>query len=39
MAKNYNDISYFETRPDVVRIFEDLEAFLDWCKMEGAPFD
>ena len=39
MAKNYNDYKYFENRPDVVKIFEDLEAFLDWCKLEGAVFD
>ena len=39
MAKNYKDINYFETRPDIVKIFEDLEFFLDWCRIEGAPFD
>ena len=39
MAKNYKDINYFDSRPDIVKIFDDLEAFLDWCKMEGAPFD
>jgi hypothetical protein len=39
MAKNYKDINYFETRPDIVKIFEDLENFLDWCRLEPAPFN
>ena len=38
-TKNYKDFSYFESRPDIVKIFEDLELFLDWCRIEGAPFD
>ena len=39
MAKNYKDYSYFENRPDVVKIFDDLDAFLDFCRLEMAPFD
>ena len=39
MAKNYNDFSYFESRPDIVKIFDDLAAFQDFCRMEMAPFD
>jgi hypothetical protein len=39
MAKNYNDYSYFENRADVVKIFDDLEAYLDYCKMEMFPFN
>jgi hypothetical protein len=39
MAKNYKDINYFETRPDVVRLFNDLEAYLDWCRLELRAFD
>ena len=39
MAKNYKDYSYFENRPDIVKIFDDLEAFHDWCRLEMAPFD
>ena len=39
MAKNYKDISYFETRPDVVRIFDDLEALHDFCRFELLPFN
>ena len=38
MAKNYND-KYFNKRPEVDKIFEDLEEFLDWCRIEGATFD
>jgi len=39
MAKNYNDYNYFENRPDVVRIFDELEAYLNWCRLELAPFN
>jgi hypothetical protein len=39
MAKNYKEISYFLDRPDVVKIFNDLEAFLNYCRFEGTPFD
>ena len=39
MAKNYKTFSYFESRPDVVKIFEDLEAFHDYCRIELFPFD
>ena len=38
MAKNYKDFAYFENRPDVVRIFDDLEAYLNWCRLEMAPY-
>jgi hypothetical protein len=39
MAKNYKEINYFETRPDIVKIFDDLEAYHNWCRFEMAPFD
>ena len=39
MAKDYRSISYFETRPDVVRIFDDLEKFHDFCRFELHPFN
>lgn len=39
MAKNYKTFSYFESRPDVVKIFEDLEAFHDFCRFELRKFD
>ena len=39
MIKNYRDYAYFENRPDVVQIFDDLEAYLDHCRFELLPYD
>lgn len=39
MAKNYKNISYFEDRPDVVRIFDDLDKLHDFCRFEMLPFN
>lgn len=39
MAKNYRTYSYFENRPDVVKIFVDLEEFHDFCRIELRKFD
>ena len=39
MAKNYKDFKYFENRPDVVKIFDDLEAWHDHCRFEMINFD
>ncbi len=39
MAKNYREVSYFQTRPDVVKIFEDLERYLDFCRINLYPFN
>ena len=39
MAKNYKEISYFGDRPDVVKIFDDLEAYHDFCRFELRPFN
>lgn len=39
MAKNYKDINYFETRPDIVKLFDDLEKLLDFCRFELLPFN
>ena len=39
MAKNYKEINYFETRPDIVKIFGDLEALLDFCRIELLPYN
>ena len=39
MAVNYREVSYFETRPDVVKIFDDLDAFRDFCRFELLPFN
>ena len=37
MAKNKT--SYFESRPDIVKIFEDLEKFHDFCRFEMVEFN
>ena len=39
MAKNYKEINYFETRPDIVKIFNDLESYLDFCRIELLPYN
>lgn len=38
MAKQYNT-SYFEARPDIVKIFDDLEKFHDYCRFEMVEFN
>ena len=39
MARNYKDYSYFENRPDIVRIFDDLDAYLHFCRIELRDFN
>ena len=39
MAKNYNVNNYFENRPDIGRIFDDLEKFLDFCRFNLLPYN
>jgi hypothetical protein len=39
MARNYKDYQYFANRPDVVRVWDDLDTYLDWCRIELQPFD
>ncbi len=39
MAKNYKDYEYFANRPDVVKVWEDIEAYHDWCRLELRPYD
>ena len=39
MAKNYREVDYFETRPDIVKIFDDLEKFKDFCRFELCEFN
>ena len=39
MAKNYRDTNYFENRPDIVKIFDDLEKFKDFCRFELCDFN
>ena len=30
---------YFDRRPDIVKIFDDLDAFRDFCRIELLPFN
>jgi hypothetical protein len=39
MARNYKDYQYFANRPDVVKVWEDLEAYHDFCRFELREFD
>jgi len=39
MAKNYKGYAYFDNRPDIVKIFDDLEALHDFCRFELLPFN
>jgi hypothetical protein len=39
MAKNYKDYAYFENRPDVVKIFDDLETWHDYCRFNMIDFN
>lgn len=39
MARNYRGYAYFENRPDIVKIFDDLEALLDFCRWELLPYN
>ena len=39
MAINYKEVSYFQTRPEVVKIFDDLDAFRDFCRFEMLEFN
>ena len=39
MAKNYRDINYWESKPEVVKIFDDLEKFHDYCRFEMVEFN
>ena len=40
MAKNnYKDVNYFENRPDIVKLFDDLEKFQDFCRFEMCDFN
>ena len=32
-------MSYFAERPDVVKIFNDLENYRDWCRFDGHRFN
>ena len=39
MAKNYRDVNYFASRPDVVKVWDDLDAYLDFCRFELRDFN
>jgi len=39
MAKNYRDVNYWESKPEVVKIFDDLEKFQDFCRFELCEFN
>ena len=39
MAKNYKDYSYFDNRPDVVKLFDDIEAYQNYCRLELIEFN
>jgi hypothetical protein len=39
MARNYKDYDYFANRPDVVKVWEDLEAYHDYCRIELCDFN
>ena len=34
MAKHHKKQSYFESRPDIVTLFEDLEEYYEFCRSE-----
>ena len=36
---NYKGVAYFESRPDIVKIFDDLDAFRDFCRFEMCEFN
>lgn len=38
-TKNYRNANYFESRPDIVKVFEDLEKLHDFCRFELLPFN
>ena len=39
MPKNYRGYAYFDNNPEIVKIFEDLEAFHEYCRMEMLPYN
>lgn len=39
MTRNYRDYSYFENRPDIVKIWDDIAAYHDWCRLELREFN
>lgn len=39
MAKNYKGYAYFENNPSIVKIFQDLESYLGFCRSYGYKFN
>ncbi len=39
MIKNYKNYAYFENRPDVVKVFDDLDDYLNFCRFELCDFN
>lgn len=39
MARNYKGYAYFDNNPNIVKIFDDLEALHDFCRFELLPFN
>ena len=39
MSKNYKDFKYFENRPEIVKIFDDLDAYHNFCRIELIEFN
>jgi hypothetical protein len=39
MAINYKKVSYLSTRPDVAKIFQDLEMYYEFCRFEMLPYN
>jgi hypothetical protein len=39
MSKNYRDYRYFENRPDVVRVWDDLDSYHNWCRFQLCEFN
>jgi len=39
VIKNYRGYPYFDNHPEIVKLFEDLEAYKDHCRLEMLPFN
>jgi hypothetical protein len=41
MAKKYKkyEHTYFNNHPEITKIFDDLEVFLDFCRLNWMPFN
>lgn len=39
MAKNYKGYAYFDNNPNIVKIFDDLDAYLNFCRLELVDYN